>query len=178
VALNARIGAAKARRFPAITLTGTLGYSSSELDDLFRPENELWSIAAGLVQPVFDAGNLKAGQAAATARYSQGVATYAKTVLNAFSEVENALLSRQEQLEQRRALLQFLKEARAAQRVAEERYKKGLTDFLTVLVTQRTRYEAEESVVRVDLDILANRVTLHRALGGGWAKREAENSPS
>jgi multidrug efflux system outer membrane protein len=177
VALNARIGVAKARRFPAISLTGNFGYASTELEDLFRPENELWSLAAGLTQPLFDAGNLKAGQAAAKARYDQGVATYAKTVLNAFSEVENALLNRKEQLAQRQALLQFLQEARAAQRVAEERYKKGLVDFLTVLVSQRTRFEAEESVVRIDLGILTNRVSLHRALGGGWGEKDAENSP-
>lgn len=169
-ALNARVGAAKASRFPRITLTGSYGYSSGELNELFEPSSELWSLAAGLVQPVFNAGRLKAGQEAAEARYAQGVIEYAKTVLTAFAEVEGALLSRREQLERREKVLAFLSEARATQKVAENRYVKGLADYLTVLVAQQTSLTAETNLVLVDLAILTNRVTLHRALGGGWAK--------
>ena len=168
-ALNARVGVAKASRFPQITLTGSFGYSSSELDRLFRPESELWNLALGVVQPLFDAGKLKAGQRAAEARYNQGLAEYAKTVLNAFSEVESALLTRKEQLERRERMVNLLIEARATQEVAESRYERGLIDYLTVLDAQRTLFNAEEELVLVDLAILSNRVTLHRALGGGWA---------
>lgn len=166
--LNARVGVAKASRFPRITLTGSFGYSSSELDRLFRSESELWNLALGVVQPLFDAGKLKAGQKAAEARYEQGLAEYAKTVLTAFSEVESALLTRKEQLERRDRIMNFLMEARATQKVAESRYERGLVDYLTVLDAQQTRFEAEENLVLVDLAILSNRVTLHRALGGGW----------
>ena len=169
MALNARVGVAKASRFPSITLTGSYGYSSDELDQLVRRESELWSLALGIGQPLFDAGKLKAGQRAAEARYQQGVAQYAKTVLTAFSEVESALLIRKEQLERRDRQLKFLMEARATQDVAEKRYTRGLVDYLDVLEAQRTRFQAEESVVLVDLAILTNRVALHRALGGGWA---------
>ena len=169
VALNARVGAAKAGRFPVITLTGSLGYISDELGELIRPESELWNIAAGLAQPLYDAGKLKAGQRAAEARYRQGVAEYAKTVLTAFSEVENALLTRREQLERRARTLNFLNEARATQGVAEHRYMRGLVDYLTVLEAQQTRFQAEQDLVLVDLALLSNRVTFHRALGGGWA---------
>ena len=168
--LNARVGVARANRFPRITLTGSFGYSSEELDQLFRPQSELWNLAVGMVQPLFDAGKLKAGQRAAQARHEQGVAEYAKTVLMAFSEVESALLTRKEQSERRDRVLDFLMEARATQDVAENRYKRGLVDYLTVLETQQTRFEAEENLVLVDLAILSNRVTLHRALGGGWAE--------
>ena len=168
MALNARVGVAKASRFPQITLTGSFGYSSSELDRLFRSESELWNLALGVVQPLFDAGKLKAGQKAAEARYEQGLAEYAKTVLTAFSEVESALLTRKEQLERRDRIMNFLMEARATQKVAESRYERGLVDYLTVLDAQQTRFEAEEKLVLVDLAILSNRVTLHRALGGGW----------
>lgn len=169
IALNARIGVARANRFPQIALTGSFGYSSSELDRLFRPENELWNLTLGIVQPLFDAGKLKAGQKAAEARYEQGLAEYAKTVLTAFSEVEKALLTRKEQLERRERTVNFLTEARATQKVAESRYERGLEDYLTVLDAQQTRFQAEEKLVLVDLAILSNRVTLHRALGGGWA---------
>lgn len=167
--LNAKIGVAKASRFPRISLTGNFGYSSTELDELFHARNEFWNIALGAVQPLFDAGKLKAGQRAAEAKYQQGLADYVKTVLTAFSEVENALLTRKEQLERRERILNFLTEARATEQVAQSRYERGLDNYLTVLDAQRTRFQAEENLVLVDLAILSNRVTLHRALGGGWA---------
>ncbi|MFO7986932.1 MAG: efflux transporter outer membrane subunit [Desulfatiglandaceae bacterium] len=166
--LNAQVGVAKASRFPSISLTGSFGYSSTELSQLFDPKSELWSLAMGLTQPIFDAGRLKAGQRAAEARYRQGVAEYAKTVLKAFSEVEGALLTRKEQLARRKRVLNFLKEARSAQKLAESRYNRGLVDYLTVLSAQITRFGAEADLVLVDMAILTNRVTLHRALGGGW----------
>jgi len=168
VSLNALVGVAKASRFPRIVLTGSYGYTSEDLDRLFKPESELWSIAAGIAQPLFDAGKLQAAQRAAEARYQQGVAEYAKTVLTAFAEVEGAFLTREEQLKRREYVVTFLREAREAQRIAESRYEKGLTDFLTVLDTQRTRFEAERDLLQVDFTLLNNRVNLHRALGGGW----------
>jgi multidrug efflux system outer membrane protein len=169
-ALNAEIGVAKASRFPRISLTGNYGYSSEALTELLRPEGELWSLAFGLVQPLFDAGRLKAGQRAAEARYRQGVAEYAKTLLTAFAEVEGALMAHEELTGRREKFRNFFEEARATQRIAERRYLRGLTDYLTVLEAQQTRVEAEENMVLVDLELLNNRVTLHRALGGGWAR--------
>jgi multidrug efflux system outer membrane protein len=131
----------------------------------------------GIFQPLFDAGRLKALQGASEARYKQGLMDYGKTVLNAFSEVESALLTRREQLERRNRQRVLLREAMATQDVAESRYLKGLVNYLTVLEAQRARYVAEESLVLVDLAILTNRVTLHRALGGGWAKLPPVENP-
>jgi multidrug efflux system outer membrane protein len=168
-ALNAQVGVRKASRFPSISLTGSYGYSSSELGGLFTPDI-VWSLAAGMVQPLFDAGKLKAGQRAAEARYKQGVAEYTKTILTALSEVERALLTRKEQLERRQEVMRFLVESRATQRVAQARYDRGLVDYLTVLNSQQTRFKAEDDLVLVDFAILSNRVALHRSLGGGWAK--------
>ncbi len=170
--LNAMVGAAKAGRFPHIRLTANLGYSSDELSRLFNPENELWDIAMNLSQPLFNAGKLKADQRIAEARYQQGVEEYIKTVLNAFSEVEGALVTRREQLERRTLVLDFLTESRATQQMAESRYESGLVDYLTVLEAQQTRFQAEQDLALVELAILTNRVTLHRVLGGGWANEE------
>ncbi len=168
-ALNALVGVAKASRFPRITLTGSFGYSSKQLDDLFNPKSELWNLALGAAQPLFDTGKLKAGQKAAQARYAQGLTDYAKSVLNAFSEVEEALLTRQQQLQRRRRVLNFLNEARATRQVAQNRYRRGLVDYLSFLDAQRVEFNAEESLISVDFSILNNRVALHRSLGGGWA---------
>lgn len=175
-ALNAKIGIAKASRFPAITLTGSLGYSSSELDQLFIPESHIWNVTFGVLHPLFNAGKLKAGQRAAEAQFRQGMADYAKTVLSAFSEVERALLTRKEQIEKREKVLTFVAEARATQRVAENRYERGLASYLTVLDAQQARFQAEENLVLVELAILSNRVTLHRALGGGWGDPQGKQA--
>lgn len=168
--LNERIGVAKARRFPTITLTGSYGYASGELGDLFQADGDFWNLTVGIFQPIFDSGRLKAGQKAAEARYRQQAAAYTNTVLTAFSEVEGALLARKKQLERRERFLKFLEEARATQRVAENRYILGLTNYLDVLDAQQTRFEAEDNLALVDLSVMANRVNLHRALGGGWAE--------
>lgn len=169
-ALNAQVGQARANRFPHITLTAGFGYASDELAHLLLPQSSLWNMAAGLFQPLFDAGKLKALEEAARARYRQGLAAYAKTLLNAFSEVENGLLTREEQLERRKRVLVLLEEARATQTIAEGRYKRGLVNYITVLDAQQARFQAEDSLILVDLALLTNRVTLYRSLGGGWEK--------
>jgi multidrug efflux system outer membrane protein len=167
-ALNARYGVATANLFPRITLTGSYGYTSDELEKLFTPDNILWNFVAGISQPIFNAGKLLAERKAAEAQYRQGVIDYAKTVLTAFGEVEGALLTRREQLRKRGYTIDYLEKARAAQEIAERRYERGLVDYLNVLDAVQARYNAEETLVLVDLAILTNRVTLHRALGGNW----------
>jgi multidrug efflux system outer membrane protein len=171
--LNELVGVAKAARLPRITLTGEYGWTSDDLNKLLRTDNIIWNLTAGIVQPVFDAGRLKAGQRAAEARYEQGAAEYVKAVLEAFADVERALLTRELQLDRREREIRFLTEARATQRVAENRYVKGLVNYLDVLNAQITRFQAEDSLVLVDLTILRNRVALYRALGGSWAEPEA-----
>jgi multidrug efflux system outer membrane protein len=167
-ALHAQVGVAYASRFPRITLTGQWGYRSDDLSDLFDSTSEWWNMAAGLVQPLFDFGKLKAAQKAAQARFIQGEVEYARTVLSAFADVESALLTRQQQLQRRKRVVIFLSEARATQKTAQQRYERGLVDYLTVLEAQQVRFRAELELIRVEKAIYQNRVALHRALGGGW----------
>jgi len=171
-ALTQRIGAAKAARFPAITLTGSYGWNADGKDRLFKSDSVIWNFARGVVQPLMDAGRLKARQRGVEAQYRQAVSDYAGTVLNAFAEVEGALLTRKKQLERRQREVKFLEEARATQRVAQNRYLRGLVEYLDVLDAQQTRFTAEDNLALVDLNILTNRVNLHRALGGSWAVPE------
>lgn len=167
-AASALIGVAKASRFPKISLTGNFGYASDELNALFDPESELWSIAAGGMQTLFDAGKLAAVQRAAVARYEQARSAYAKTVLQAFAEVEGALLNRKELTERRHRLLKYVDEATSTLNVAGDRYGRGLVDYLTVLDAQQVKVNAELQLVTVEYEILSNHVGLCRALGGGW----------
>ena len=175
--LNARVGVALAARFPTIRLTGGWGYASSDLNSLITPASEFWSLAAGIMQPLFDAGLLEDRQREAEARLEQGVAEYAKTVLQAFGEVEGALLARREHTERRQLLLEAVREARGTQEAAQNRYLRGLSDYLAVLEAQRTRFSLEDTLVLHELAILTNRVTLHRALGGGWDQPAASPLP-
>jgi multidrug efflux system outer membrane protein len=172
VALNQRIGSAKAARFPAITLTGSYGWNADGKDRLFKSDSVIWNFSRGVVQPLMDADRLKARQRGIEAQYQQAVSDYADAILNAFAEVEGALLTRKKQLERREREIIFLEEARATQRVAQNRYIKGLSEYLDVLDAQQTRFIAEGNLVLVDLNILTNRVNLHRALGGSWAVPE------
>ncbi len=165
---SAQIGVAKASRFPRISLTATFGYASDELCNLLDPKSELWNIAADASQSLFDAGKLAAGQRAAEARYQQALSSYAKTVLQAFFEVESALLTRKEKIKQRKLLIKYLDEAIATLDVAKDRYKRGLVDYLTILDAQQVRYNAEQQLVDVEYELLSNYVSLCRALGGGW----------
>jgi multidrug efflux system outer membrane protein len=167
-ALNARYGVAVGNLFPKITLTGSYGYTSRELDGLFRPDQVLWNLFAGITQPIFNSQTLLTEKDAAKARYEQGLTDYAKTVLGAFAEVESALLTRKEQLEKREYIIEFLEKARISLTIALSRYDRGLVDYTTVLNAWAARFQAEDNLVLVDLAILTNRVTLHRALGGNW----------
>ncbi len=166
--LNARVGEALANRFPRISLTGSFGFGTENLDRLFNKESHFREIGAGVTQPLFDAGRLKAGQEAAQARLDEAAAEYRQIVLTAFAEVERALLTRREERIRRDKLIDFLEEARITQQVAENRYGRGLTGYLDVLDAQRARFRAEENVVSVDLALMVNRVNLYLSVGGSW----------
>ncbi len=164
----AKIGVAKANRFPQITLTGSYGYTSNSLQSLFKSESELWRIASDIYQPVFDAGKRKAAQQAAQAHYQKQLAAYAKTLLDAFAEVEGALLTRKQQIERRSRLMVYLNEAEATLETALDRYQRGLTDYLNVLDAQQAKFQADLNLTKTEYTIYTNRVSLYRALGGGW----------
>ncbi|RLB67883.1 MAG: transporter, partial [Deltaproteobacteria bacterium] len=170
----AQIGVAKASRFPQIKLTATFGYASDELNALLDPKSELWNIAAGGMQSVFDAGKRAANQRAAQARYEQALTIYSKTVLQAFGEVEGALLNRKELIERRNRLLKYRDEAVATLDVAYDRYSRGLVDYLTVLDAQQVRIDAALQLISVEYELLSNYVSLCRALGGGWDLKMTE----
>ncbi|MDY6825265.1 MAG: TolC family protein [Thermodesulfobacteriota bacterium] len=165
-ALNASIGAAKAARFPTISLTGAYGYTNNELSDLLTPESELWNIASGITRPVFDAGRLKALHEASKARYENGLQEYAQTVLKAFAEVENGLFNRKSHLKSRERQINTLRAAQRAYENAQRRYEGGIATLNDVLTREQTLLDVRENLVLTELSIITNRVTLERALGG------------
>ncbi len=172
IAANADIGAARAAFYPAITLTGSQGYESSALANLISASNAITTLAASLVQPIFEGGKLEGNLDLARARYQELAATYRNTVLTAFGDVENALVAVRQTAEQERLQRQVVTEARTAYQLADARYRSGAVDLLTVLDAQRTLFQAEDQLVQVRFSRLEATIAMYKALGGGWQRPE------
>ncbi|MFT5049495.1 MAG: multidrug efflux system outer membrane protein [Chlamydiales bacterium] len=170
VATDYRLAEARAELYPSLTLTGSFGRRSVDLDDLFDSTFDVWSIAAGLLQPIYAGGRIRAGIDLADAEVRTVLASYAQSVLRAFAEVEGALVS-ESMLEQREARLQTASDqAVSAQSMAQDRYQSGLVDVVTVLTAQRLALGARSRLLEVRRARLQNRVDLHLALGGDFDK--------
>jgi multidrug efflux system outer membrane protein len=167
---HANVDAARAAFFPQISLTGAGGASSSAIGTLFRASSWQWSIGADLLQTVFDGGKL-IGESELTKAEQQGlVATYRKTVLTAFSNVEASLGQVTNFGDEQSALEREVKAASEAFRISELQYREGVTDLLAVLQSQQTLFTAQDQLVQVKLARIQAHVGLYMALGGGWSE--------
>ena len=166
-AANANIGAARAAFFPRITLTGSAGTASSELSGLFDSGSESWSFSPSISLPIFSGGRNRANLDVAEVRRDQNVARYEQTIQTAFQEVSDALQARGSFTEQEQAQKALVTATRRSLALAEARYEQGADDYLAVLDARRELLSAEQELVSVRLQKLANRITLYRALGGG-----------
>lgn len=172
VAANAQIGVAKAAYFPQITLTGAFGGVSTQLSDILKGNAILWAIGANLAGPVFTGGLLDAQYDATVAQWEQARLQYAQSVLNAFQEVSNLLVTRQK-LEESRAHQQRAVNALVdSVRYATERYVGGLASYFEVLEAQQQLYPAQNQLAQIDGNRFVVVVQLYKALGGGWKREE------
>lgn len=167
ISANYDVGAARAAFFPSISLTAQSGFSSGSLSHFFSA-NPLTGIAAALTQPIFQGGKLHGQLKFDRAHVDELVATYRKTVVGALQDVEDALSMAQHQQELESADRAAETSARRAAMLAEAQYRFGTADFLSVLDTQRTLYQAEDALLQVHLQRLQSAVALFRALGGGF----------
>ncbi len=168
IAANARVAAARASLFPAISLTGMLGSESAALGDLFTGPAGIWSLAAGLAQPIFQGGRLRAGVEATESRERQATLRYQQAIQNAFKDVRDAIdgqtLARQ-QLEAENSHVESLRDT---YRLARLRYDNGVASQLDVLDAERGLLAAQLSradALRAQRAAVAD---LFKALGGGW----------
>jgi outer membrane protein, multidrug efflux system len=167
-AVTARIGAAKADRFPRITLTGILGVASPHLTRLVNP-GQFAEIGPSLAGPLFNAQILGFQQKAVEAQARQALAQYQQTILSAFQDVENALIAVQKSREKRDAQEQQVAALQSALGFAAQRYQVGRASYLDVLTAQRNLYTAELSLAETRRAQLTSMVQLYKALGGGWS---------
>lgn len=175
-AADYRLYEARKALWPSIRLTASAGRTSAELDDLLKESFDVWSLAGGIVQPIFNGGRLRAAIDASDARAREALANYGQRSLVAFSEVETAL-STQEHIEDREASLEeAAQQAEAAQALAERQYQAGTTNLLAVLESQRRALNARAEQITSRRERLDNRIDLYLALGGGFRLDEPAES--
>src|SRR5579872_2586759 len=146
---NANIAAARAAFFPSIDLTATGGFVSRALSGLISPANRVFNLTGGLTQEIFQGGALVGGYRASKARYAELLADYHKSVISAFSNVEDALIGAQQTVEQYRRQQEAVAKARRAYELTERQLHAGTVNVLTVLNTQTALFSAEDSLVQV-----------------------------
>ena len=162
------VGVNVARLYPDLTLTASTGFRSSNFDDLIKKDFEIYSLILDSLQPIYRGGQLKADIEYSEARVEELAAQYAGKVLEAIREVESALVREKILRERLQALDRRLKEAKASEKLARDRYLRGLEKLVTVLETERRKRVAELDISITNAAIWRTRVELYLALGGDW----------
>jgi multidrug efflux system outer membrane protein len=168
---TANVGSARAQFFPSIQLTGQGGYQSSALVALFQPHAAFFNLAGSLTQPIFDGGRILGNFEYTKARQDELLQTYRKTVVSAFADVDNALIAIRQTTERLRLQREVVASSRRAFQLSEQQLQAGTADIVTVLNTQLTLFQAEDSLSQAQLARLQAFVSLYQALGGGWEPR-------
>jgi multidrug efflux system outer membrane protein len=171
-AATARIGVAEALRYPSISLTGRYGAESTDLSDLNSSDAETWNIGANLLGPIFNSGQLKAQAEAARERAKQSVLFYEATLQDSFREVEDALVAVRTYHDEHAAQARRAQAATSAARLSRARYDGGVVDYLEVLDSERTLFNAELAESESLQLYYSAIVRLYGALGGGWSVPE------
>jgi outer membrane protein, multidrug efflux system len=173
-AANANVYNARAQFLPSITLTGEGGYQSAVLKTLLRPESAFYTLTSGLTQPIFEAGKLQGNLDLQKGKQEELLQTYRKTAISAFGDVENALDGIRQTALRERLQRDVVKSSRQAFDISEERFRQGTIDLVTLLQTQQTLYQAEDTLAQARLAHVQAIVTLYQALGGGWLPKPTE----
>ena len=168
---TASIGNARAQFFPTIQLTGQGGYQSSALVSLFQPHAAFFQFVGSATQPIFEGGRLLGAFEQTQARQDELLQTYRKTIIQSFADVNNALYSIKQTTIKLRLQREVVTASRRAFQLSEQQLRAGTADIVTVLNTQLTLFQAEDSLWQAELARLLAYVSLYQALGGGWEPR-------
>ena len=172
-----QIGVAMALRLPNIALTGDLGLATTEIGSV-TSEGEVWSIGGQVLAPIIDFGKNKRRVEIEEEKTRQTLYQYEATVLNAFREVEDALVAIATLRDELAATDRQQKAAKNANMLAGQRYDKGVTSYLEVLDTERTLFDVELQLSDLQEQYLSAHVSLYKALGGGWLSRKTRQAPT
>jgi outer membrane protein, multidrug efflux system len=179
IAANAEIGASFANFFPQIGLTTFFGKVSPELSAFSAGSATAWNVGGTLAGPLFQGGRLRAEYRTAKARFNEAKAAYEQTVITAFQEVSNVLLSRQKLAEAKGYNAQAVTALTSSVDLAMQRYLNGKSSYYEVLQAQQELYPSQRALIQTQVGELIAVVNLYRALGGGWQTPvgTASNSP-
>jgi outer membrane protein TolC len=159
---------AKAELFPKFSLTGAAGFQSLRAASLISPASEFWTAGPTMRWRFLEYPRLRAQIRAQTATQEEALAQFQQTVLTSLEDVENALVAHRNERERYRSLTQEAAADRRALDLANKLYTSGLGDFLNVLESQRSLYQAEDALAQSERTVLLDLVALYKALGGGW----------
>jgi NodT family efflux transporter outer membrane factor (OMF) lipoprotein len=173
----AQVGVATANLYPKITLTGSLGSNAVRIEDLFSSGSSVWSLGAGLLQPLFRGGELSAKRRAAIAAHDQALAQYRETVLNSFRDVADTLRALDLDAQTLRAQADAEASARETLSSVESQFRIGSVNYLSLLVAQRQYQVARTNLIRAQAARFADTAALFQALGGGWWNRGTAGAP-
>jgi multidrug efflux system outer membrane protein len=179
---DANVEAARAAFFPTIQLTAQGGFQSAALRTLFGPGAAFYSIAADLTQPIFDGGTLLGQLDQQRGLREELLQTYRKAVISAFTDVEKALVAVAQFGQQEKLERDAVRESRRAFDLSEERLRGGTIDLTTLLQTEQTLFQQEDTLAQVRFARLQAVISLYQALGGGWQldkqlERQADLAP-
>ncbi len=169
IAANAQIGVAKAQYFPSISLTGTLGSSSTNLISLFSGPGKIWSIGAAATMPIFTAGAIAGQVTSAEAGQQIALAQYLKSVEAAFRDVDNALVASTENRKLVTARQKQVGTLTTYANLSSMQFNYGYADYLTVLNAEESLFQAQLQLVDAQRQEATSIVSIYMALGGGWS---------
>jgi len=168
---SAQIGVATAALLPQFNITGDYGYQGSNLGHLFNPASAIWSLAAGITQPIFKGGQLTAERRAAIAAYDAAWQQYRSTVLQSVQNVADTLVALEADARTLAADVETDSLARETLELVSAQYKLGAVSYLTLLDAQRQYYQAHVTLIQAQAARFTDTATLFQALGGGWWNR-------
>ncbi|WP_424813254.1 efflux transporter outer membrane subunit [Roseococcus sp. YIM B11640] len=168
-AAQASVEQARTAMFPSITLTANGGFQNVALENLLRPGSVLYSLAAGLTQPIFQLGQLRAQYRLTQAQAEELLENYRAAIVAALVDVESAIVALRETTEQEALQGAATQAAERAYAISQTQLRVGTIDLLTLLVTQQAVFNARNALAQARLQKLQAAVGLFRALGGGWS---------
>ncbi len=167
-AATARIGVAVADLFPQLTLSVAGGYQSEGLSELIEAASRFATLGPTIDLPIFDAGTRRATIRLQDVKAKEAAIDYARTVLGALHEVENALAAYGADQARRVSLAAAVEASRNALTLARQRYEGGVTSFIEVLDAERTLQQNQLSLADATTAVSSDLVLLYKTLGGGW----------
>lgn len=167
-AATANIGVATAELFPKLNLTGSFGWQSTQLKSWFNAPSQNWSLGPSLSWRIFDAGQIWANIHVQNAREQEALIQYRQSVLQAFSDVEDALVADQQEQEHREFLQRSVHANMRSVALAKQLNQAGVVDFLNVLTAEQNLFISQDQLSQSNQAVSTNLVALYKALGGGW----------